>query len=913
MINFAQAHESHDKLTHYQFEVDWKEAGSLPEDPRVRLDYFTSLKALLSREREKIKNWHRAGAGGREVIQAHTGLMDEMLREIVDDVNNLEAYKDSNHMEQFALVAVGGYGRGELNPCSDVDLLFLVQDNIDPVTDQFIQEVVSVLWGIGLEIGQSCRTIKDCIKLAKGDLTIKTSMIETRFLTGNIELFEKLVGSVTRKVLKTNVNEFFETSTNEKYSRFGLKEGVACHSEPDIKNGPGGLRDYHVARWAVAVRFGVLSFREIGRDDVISDRELDLLEESLDHSLRVRNELHYLTNKKSDILTLDIQKDLAHNLGYNGGDNNKPVERFMQEYFLHATNIYHISETLFERCLETKHTIKKIISSFSRRDLRNGFYAEESCLKWEGTEDTAFETNPQLILEAFKLCFEYNLELGAQLKRRCRLGQDSVTEEFLSEEPNRAFLYHVLDHGQSARVLRLMHEVGLLGVILPEFCQTHCQVNYDFYHRYTTDEHSLRMVRFLEELSTHIEGGHEELAEVYGLITEKRLIKLACLLHSLRGNSENAGNPDAPNTWEALLPVAQRLHLGLEEVETLNFLINHLYEMMETAFHQDMHQLTIIEGFVRVVDSIERLQMLFVISYAELRAVAPDTWTAWKKSLLIELYNRTRDYLEDPESVKAQFQDTRAEVFRILEREFAPDVIEHHLEMMPEDYLFTVYAEEIASHLRLIHDLADKPFIFRHEFNESVGFHTLTVSCPSRRQAFKKIVGTLTAKNFNILGAQIYRRKDGPVIVTLQVDPPEHLNVESDSTWEQIETVFSDLMENRLDFSELLNNRTRFMSDKNASTVMEPHIQIDNTTASHYSVVRIEANDHLGMLYKIAKVFADHNVHISRAKISCTGEIGTDVFYVSHGENRVLNEAIIRELKEDLLNTLNIEKLEDIH
>jgi [protein-PII] uridylyltransferase len=231
----------------YKFGMDYSRLAPLPEDPLDRLPYFNSFKALISAEKDKIRAWHQNGAGGREVIQVHTGLMDEVIKYLVDSLVALEKYADASPLKELTVIAVGGYGRGELNPCSDIDLLFLRPKNIKRSTDNFIQDLTSVLWGIGLDIGQSVRTVQECLSLAKQDLTIKTSMIETRFLTGNKESYEKFSKSIQKNILGKNVRAFLNSKVKEKYARHGSGDGVVSNPEPDIKDGPGGLRDYHTA------------------------------------------------------------------------------------------------------------------------------------------------------------------------------------------------------------------------------------------------------------------------------------------------------------------------------------------------------------------------------------------------------------------------------------------------------------------------------------------------------------------------------------------------------------------------------------------------------------------------------------------------------------------------------------------
>lgn len=933
---------SNSKTPDYRFGVDFRPVALVPEDPRDRQEYFAAFKELLKREREKIKTWHRSGAGGREVIQAHAGLIDEIIMHVVLSLASLKLYGDVPALDEFSLIAVGGYGRGELNPCSDIDLLFLLKEKVKPATDSFIQDALSILWGIGLEIGHSCRTVKDCVKLASADITIKTSLIGRRYLIGNRELSEKLGRAIETRVLKKQVKEFLNSKLKEKYSRYGLKEGVVCHPEPDIKNGPGGLRDYHVALWAVAVRFGSLAFREIGRDDVISDRELDVLERSVDFSLRVRNELHYLTSNKRDVLTLDIQDELAANLDYREENRVKPVERFMRDYFLHATNIYNFSETIFERCMQTGPSLRKTILSWQKKDLGNGFCVADSVLSAKEKAEDLFQKNKFSLLEPFALCRDRGLDLDPQLKRQIRLHKDLIDEDFLSDGRARDFLFNLLDHPRSERAFRLMRDAEVLGRILPEFGVNHCSVYYDFYHRYTSDEHSLRMVRFLEELSGNKESGLEEPARLYAETSGRRWLKLAALLHFLgreRGETAAggqtrkvaAGGPgeEPSETGDPLSAVCRRLRIDKAGEELLRFLIDNLYEMMETAFHQDIHQPSVVEAFARKTGTVERLKLLYLISYAELRAVAPDTWTAWKKILLSEFYHRSQNFLQRPESVQEKPRDTRDEVFKLLDGEVPREEIEGHLSLMPEDYLVTAYAGEIALHLRLIRSLARKissplpgegpdagrprniGFTLARSYNESGGFHNLVLCCAGRSEVFKKMVGTFTAKNLNILGAQIYLRKDGLAVVAIQAEGANNVDLSDPKVWEDVEDTLRDVLESRKDLPSLLRSRTRYIENKRPLPIV-PKIQIDNPQTSAYTIVRIEARDHLGMLYKIAKTLADLDIQIYRAKISCMGGRGIDVFYVTQRGGRIVNDRFIRRIKENLINVLLVEKMEDL-
>lgn len=897
-------------INDYRLAIDFSSVQDIPSDARKRLPYFNAFKELIHLEKEKIKGWHRSGAGGREVIQSLTSLIDEVTRQVLLSMIQLEKYQSVPVLEDFSLVAVGGYGRGELNPLSDIDLLFLLPERPKPLTNAFIQDALSVFWGFGMEIGHSSRTIKDCLKLAKDDLTIKTSMIETRFLIGDRIIYDRFTNSIKKNVLQKGVKKFLNSKLKEKYTRYGNEEGVVCHPEPDIKNGPGGLRDYHNALWATAVRFGVHSFREIGETQVITPQEIESLYNSVDFSLRVRNELHYLTEKKSDVLSRGTQKDLATNLGYLASFDGQPVEDFMRDYYLHATNIYNFSENLFEHCLQARQSFMQVISDLAKKPLGHGFRISRSALIYEGNPKNDFKKDKSLVLTALQFCRQRQVLPDYQLRRQLRLHKKLINAQHLKGKEVRNFLFSILGDSNSEKTLRLMHETEILEQILPEFGLAHCKVNHDFYHHYTADEHSLRTIRFLEELESSTLTNPTDLTSLYKEYPDKKILKFAALLQSAGTLSNLEGESGLTGFLKF---IGDRLHLQTNEQEKLGFLIDNLYEMIETALYQDIHQPTVIQKFAQTAANPERLAALYLLSYAELRAVAPGTLTAWKKLLLSELYERTLQYLLQPETLNQLPQTTRVGVFKALHGELPVADIEDHLSLMPDDYLMTAHSEEVALHIRLIRSLKDNPFIFHHQFSQPGGFHNLTLFCASGQDSFKKLVGALTAKSLNILGAHIYLKKDGYVIVSVQVEANPIATEENMEIWKEIKLSLSDLFVRNISLQKMMRSRTRYAGEQKGShKAIVPQVQVERETADTFTVIRVEARDHMGMLYKIASVFADFGILIHRAKISTQGDRGIDVFYVSLKEQHVSFNKLMSRFKASMIETLMVEKLEDV-
>ena len=448
-----------------------------------------------------------------------------------------------------------------------------------------------------------------------------------------------------------------------------------------------------------------------------------------------------------------------------------------------------------------------------------------------------------------------------------------------------------------------MHETDILQQILPEFGLAHCKVNHDFYHHYTADEHSLRVIRFLDELAVTGITNPTDLQALYQDYLRKGILKLSALLQSVRKVPT-----DEPG--EFLKSLIERLSLEEADAQVLLYLLANPYTMIETALHQDIHQPAVIRKFAKTVANPERLKGLYLLSYAELRAVAPGTLTAWKKILLSELYERTLKHLQDPESLEQQPLATRAGVFKALQRELPVNDIEEHLRQMPEDYLMTASSEEVALHIRLIRSFKDKLFILHHQFHEEGNYHNLTLCCPIGSEAFKKLIGTITAKSLNILGAQIYLKKDGIVIVTLQVEANTKADAEDLEIWKDIKNSLSQLFEGEISLQKMLKSRIRYAGEQK-KMAMVPRVHVERTAGNRFTVIRVEARDHIGMLYKVSAVFADFGIRIHRAQISTQGDRAIDVFYVSlRNPNFDLNK-VIRSFKEHMIQTLLIEKLED--
>jgi [protein-PII] uridylyltransferase len=486
-----------------------------------------------------------------------------------------------------------------------------------------------------------------------------------------------------------------------------------------------------------------------------------------------------------------------------------------------------------------------------------------------------------------------------------------VDSHYIASPKVAEFLLGILDHPHSENVLHLMHEANLLARLLPEFGQSQYRISYDFYHRYTADEHALRMVHFLEGFPEHPDKSLKIFQKLYDATDHRVILKLACLLHSLEKEGEETSTLQ---TRASLSRVFDDLALTPEQRELLAFLVGQLHALNEIAFHQDIHDPTIIRKLGQISETPQKLDLLLLMSYAELNAVAPGTWTSWKKILLTELYQRTRNYLVRPESLEEKPQTTRQAVYSKLSDQLHKEAIDQHLKTMPDDYLHSADSNDIVDHIRLVEKKGEDDFAIQFVDHPSGEFFDLTLCGQSNSGLFKDLVGTLTARALNILSAQIFSRQDGLVIIVAQVDSQAAINIfgSVEKVWKEIEKNLKDLLDQTTTLRALLKERTRLLNETPREAAIEPHIQVENYSENPHTLIRIEARDHPGMLYKIAHAFRNFGIRPHRAQIATRGGRGIDVFSVSLDGRKLNFPPLIQRVKDTLVTTLLVKKLEDL-
>ncbi|HKC96478.1 MAG TPA: [protein-PII] uridylyltransferase, partial [Methylomirabilota bacterium] len=581
---------------------------------------------------------HAEGASGQESVRTHARLMDEVIFSLT---RLIAADAEAAGLPATSLVvtALGGYGRGELHPLSDIDLMVVYDGELSPYVQRMMQELLYSLWDLGLQIGHSLRSLDDCVAMARTDFPSRTSMQEARFLAGDRRLFGRF-----RKVLRENVYrrdfaQFLETTLTERdqrYRRYGASPYIG---EPNVKESAGGLRDVHTAMWLGAAKFGARTLRELSDKGLITPREQAATDSALTFLWRVRNELHFFSGHKNDVLSRDVQPRIAKNLGYENDETSLGVERFMRDYYLHARAIHRVSRRLIARCQETLSRRGSAGGRQRQQALADGLVFFDGQLHLADRDSGPLRAQPARLMKVFWHLHRLGCELSLDLERAVEDSLYLADSAFQRSVAVRdLFLDICRAWGRVAQTFREMHEIGLLGRYLPEFGALTCLVQYDVYHKFSVDQHSLLAVEHLEALAPGQSAESEGAAQVLSAVDKPELLMLGMLLHDV---GKARGHGHVAKGIPLIRELVARLELPPDDGAVVEFLVAHHLTMSHIAQRRDIDDAKTIADFAATAGDPQRLKMLYLLTWADMRAVGPGVLTPWQATILHELYRRT--------------------------------------------------------------------------------------------------------------------------------------------------------------------------------------------------------------------------------------------------------------------------------
>ena len=874
-------------------------------------DKLARYKTFLKVESHRLKLLHRAGADGREICQARATILDALLRHLWDTAKSNLTAPAQKEFPPLALVAIGGYGRAELNPHSDIDFMFLHSGQVVagkplPYLAKLIDGILYPLWDLGLKIGYSVRDLDDCVKVANTDMQSKTSLIESRLIAGDPAVFSKLQKTVVSKCVLGYEEKYIAARLEDQATRRSKHGNSACMQEPNIKNGCGGLRDFQNLLWMTFFKYRTRSLPELKEQEFVSESECKQLEAAYEFLLRVRTELHYHTNRPQDVLGKNLQPAVALNLGYSERSPSLRIERFMRDLYVHMRNVYLITRTLEQRMafLSPAQTsrlgrLRRLLPGAKPRKMPepvDGFVFVGGEIR--AASNRIFRDSPRRLMRVFLHAQQRHLTLNPDLAQLIRNQLPLVNREFLNDEHVRETFLTILERrGEVAHILRAMHEVNLLGKYIPEFGKLTCLVQHEFYHQYSADEHTLVCLEQLDKIWEAKDDPFKSYAPMLQSLERPGILYLALLLHDVGKAGEHARGQHASAGAKLALRAARRLDLDDGAVATLQFLVENHLLMANLSQRRDLDDPAEIRQFARQVGTPEKLNLLTLLTFADAQGTSDKLWSGFKDSLLWQLNNRALTLLTGGTEFRRATQKARDElcgqVRAQASRPVSDEELAAHFNQLPARYFEIHTAPQILDDLELVHLFLHRLVLEGQRALAPVtawidepdrGYSFVKICTWDRAGLFNKIAGSLSAAGINILGAQIFTRADGIALDTFFVNDSRTGNL---ATREQREK-FDGLLEKVLTGAEV-DLRALILRQVSARPVYSAYlgerlgtqIHFDNDASAERTVIEIETEDRLGLLYIISQTLAELGLDISAARIATERGAAIDSFYVS--------------------------------
>ncbi len=821
-----------------------------------------------------------ACAGNLAVIE------DELIHVLYDFVTTYLHPPPQGKPYRLVVAAVGGYGRATLAPGSDIDLLFLLADK-DERGERVVEAMLYFLWDLRQKVGHSTRSIAECLRQAKSDMTVRTALLEARFVLGDGALFEDMRRRFAQKIMHGNPRDFVAAKLAERDARIARAGSSRYLVEPNVKESKGGLRDLNTLFWIAKYVYRVREAADLVDAGLFTKREYRLFRRCEEFLWRVRCHLHFLTGRAEEVLSFDVQRAVAARLGYASRGGLAGVERFMKHYFLVAKDVGDLTAVLCAALEENQAKPAAVLDRFTAlvrphyRDLqRAGFGIEKGRITVAGPD--VFRRDPVNLIRLFWMADRNGLAIHPDTKRLVIAALKLIDAKLRADpEANRLFLDILTSRNSPEVVLRLMNEAGVLGRFIPEFGRIVALMQFNMYHHYTVDEHLLRAIGNLAELEAQRHREDHPLASVIMSSIEKRAaLYVAMFLHDIaKGRTEDhslAGVAVA----RSLCP---RLGLSVAETETVAWLVENHLIMSDTAQRRDLGDRRTIETFAAHVQTLERLKMLLVLTVCDIEAVGPGVWNGWKGELLRTLYWETEVVLAGGHSMRERSwrverakKELRDKLAGWSNLDFEAYAARHQ-----QAYWLRVDLPRKIRHAKLLNmtEIEMPAPVMDVQTDAFRGVTELTVIAPDHPRLLSIVAGACAASGANIVDAQIYTTNDGLALDTFFVSRGFDRDEDEMRRGERIALAVERTLRGEIRLSELVaarGNPTRIVTFD-----VPPEVSIDNELSNKFTVIEVSGHDRPGLLYAITTILSGLNLNIGSAHIATFGERAADVFYVT--------------------------------
>ncbi|KIN75094.1 Uridylyltransferase [Sulfitobacter noctilucae] len=816
-------------------------------------------------------------AGG--MTRAYTYLTDHLVRTTLDfAAQKLHPKPNPTEGERLAVIGVGGYGRGEMAPFSDVDLLFLIPYKATAWSESVVESMLYMLWDLKLKVGHSTRTIKDCIRLGAEDFTIQTAMLEHRLITGDAALAQDLREALDANLFSGTGTDFIEAKLDERDRRH-VKQGQRYVVEPNVKEGKGGLRDLHSLFWIAKYIYKVNRAAELVDRGVFRADEFETFRAAQSFLWAVRGHLHLLSNRATEQLAFDMQVQVAQAMGYKDTAGRRGVEVFMQAYFRHATAVGDLTR-IFLTGLEAIHLKPEPLLEriFRRRPrVKAGYEVVHNRLAI--VDDTAFLDDKLNLLRIFEEALRTGMLIHPNAMRLIKANLHLIDNEVrTAPEARRIFYDLLLKHGNPERALRRMNELNMLSAFIPEFEPIVAMMQFNMYHSYTVDEHTIQTIANLAMIEKH--ELEEELPVASSILSRgvnRKILYTALLLHDIgKGRSEDHSILGA----KIVRAVAPRLGLKQEEVDTVEWLVRYHLLMSDMAQKRDIADPRTVRDFAKAVQTVKRLDLLCVLTVCDIRGVGPNTWNNWKAALIRGLYRQTKRALE------TGLEDLN----RANRGAEAKKALREALSDWPRKALTTETGRHYDPYWQGLHVTAHVAFaeLLRDIGTEDVRIdlhpdedRDATRACfvmPDHHGIFARLAGALALVGANVVDARSYTTKDGYVTDAFWIQDFEGNAFEA-SKLPRMRSMIIKTLRGEVIARDALKSRDKVKKRERAFRV-PTHITFDNDGSEIYTIIEVDTRDRPGLLYDLTRSLADSNVYIANAVIATYGEQVVDTFYV---------------------------------
>ena len=875
----------------------WRQlAGEHVRDAAAR----AGVRAYIELGRQRLLEAHRTGASGMEVVQAHREMIDCLLQRLFEMA---EGDGGTASKGRCAVVAQGGYGRGELNPYSDIDILFLYNRRAAAHVEYLTQKILYPLWDAGLTVGHATRTVTECAHHARRDHVIQTALVDARRVCGDARLYRELERVVWRQ-LGAAADRFVETKIGEHGRRHQRHGESVFLLEPDVKEGQGGLRDIHTAMWIARAKCGAVELRDLPGAGLLEPGDAAVLEGGRDFLWRTRNELHFLAGRHQDRLTFESQEQAAQGLGFDKAERLSEVETFMRSYYLHAEEVNRLSSLIIHRAMN--HGPSRRRRPRPGRELRPGVRITGRTLAV--TPGNGGLDGPEELLALFADLQRYRLTLGQDSREIVRARAGAAASSLPgSAAANRRLLDILRGSEWIYETLLELHRTGVLDALIPEFGRVRCLALHDLYHIYTVDQHLMRAVKEFERLrSGEFEDSLPRLSQLAQEVERPEILILGILFHDI-GKGQGGGHSERGRVMA--MDVAARMGLNVDEQELLSFLVLHHLLLTGTAFRRDIQDEKTVVDLADTVGTAENLRCLYVLTYSDVKAVGPEVWNNWKGTLLEDLFNRTLNVLDELEKGESARPDRDLKVQRIQDRLMArlgadhpaEEVQREFLDAMPKRYFLTTPEEAMPFHYGLLRRLRNEPFLAAVFHHPEHGHSEVAICAHDQPGLFASIAGVFASMELNVLSARINTRRDGRILDVFRISHQRKAEVVMDpGKWSRMELTLKRVLEGKADVAGLVG-RSRPSYLHRPAVKVPTHVRWDNAASDDFTVIEVYAQDRPGVLFTITYWLSKLDYSIYLAKISTDVDRVADVFYVADADGRkVLDEERLRALGEAL-------------